>query len=105
PPPRNAAFHRCGAAGTDLASLTVLRRRAAMRSDGPEGAMTRRAFLGGALVGGLAAPLAAVAEPPTRPRHRIGMVERTSPTANAANVDAFRRGMREQGYAEAQAFV
>ncbi len=76
-----------------------------MRSDGPEGAMTRRAFLGGALVGGLAAPLAAVSEPPTRPRHRIGMVERTSPTANAANVDAFRRGMREQGYAEAQAFV
>jgi hypothetical protein len=42
----------------------------------------------------LAAPLAVAAQPPERP-DRIGMLERTSATVNAANLDGFRRGLRD----------
>ena len=80
-----------------------------MRTSGSMEAVTRRAFLTGGLAatlaGGLVAPLAAFAQPPSRRPYRIGMVERTSRAINAANVDAFRRGMQEQGYAEGEAFV
>jgi putative ABC transport system substrate-binding protein len=34
--------------------------------------------------------------------HRVGMLETRSVTLNAANVDAFRRGLRERGYREGQ---
>src|SRR5262249_24565709 len=34
-----------------------------------------------------------------------GMLERTSATINAANVDAFRQGLREYGYVEGQHYV
>ena len=37
--------------------------------------------------------------------YRIGMRERTSPAINAANVDAFRQGMRQFGYVERESFV
>src|SRR4029450_4554372 len=36
---------------------------------------------------------------------RIGMLERTSPAINAANLDGFRRGLRELGYVEKKNFV
>jgi ABC-type uncharacterized transport system substrate-binding protein len=37
--------------------------------------------------------------------YRIGMLERTSPTINTANLDGFRRGLRELGYVEGKNFV
>ena len=37
--------------------------------------------------------------------HRIGMLERTPAALNAANVDAFRQGLRELGYVEGESFV
>jgi putative ABC transport system substrate-binding protein len=37
--------------------------------------------------------------------YRIGMLETTSETANRANLDAFRRGLREAGYVEGQNLV
>lgn len=37
--------------------------------------------------------------------HRIGMLETTSESANRANLDAFRRGLREAGYVEGQNVV
>ena len=62
--------------------------------------MHRRMFLAGtgAL---LAAPLAAEAQPAGK-SYRIGMLETRSATLNAANVDAFRQGMRERGYKDGQ---
>ncbi len=37
--------------------------------------------------------------------YRIGMLERTSPAINAANVDSFRQGLRELGYVEGKSFL
>jgi len=37
--------------------------------------------------------------------YRIGMLERTSPAINAANVEGFRQGLRKLGYVEGQSFV
>src|SRR5262249_2191480 len=37
--------------------------------------------------------------------HRIGMLDHSSAELNAANLDGFRRGMRELGYVEGQDFV
>jgi putative ABC transport system substrate-binding protein len=54
-----------------------------------------------ALVG---APLGVHAAQPEK-LYRIGMLERTSAAINAANVDAFRQGLRERGYVEGQGFV
>ena len=60
---------------------------------------TRRRFLG-ALAGGLlAAPLAAEAQPAGKV-YCIGVLEPTSMALNAANLDAFRQGLRELGYVE-----
>jgi len=65
--------------------------------------MNRRAFvLGG--VAALAAPHATDAQYLEK-LYRIGMLERTSTTINAANLDAFRRGLRELGYVEGKNFV
>jgi ABC-type uncharacterized transport system substrate-binding protein len=64
---------------------------------------TRRVFLGTLAAGLLAAPL--VEAQPTGKVYRIGMLETTSPALNAANLDAFRRGLRELGYVEGQNFT
>jgi putative ABC transport system substrate-binding protein len=64
----------------------------------------RRTFLGALASGLLAAPLAAQAQPPGKV-YRIGMLERTSPATNAANFEAFRRGLRELGYVEGKNLV
>jgi ABC-type uncharacterized transport system substrate-binding protein len=63
--------------------------------------MDRRAFLGTLTGGLLAAPLAAAAQKAEK-LYRIGMLETRSATLNAANVDAFRAGMRELGYTQGQ---
>jgi putative ABC transport system substrate-binding protein len=47
------------------------------------------------------APLAAEAQPAGK-AYRIGMLETRSTALNAANIDAFRRGLRELGYKEGQ---
>ena len=65
--------------------------------------MDRRRFL--LTVGGcLAAPLAAPAQP-AGTRYRLGVLEMVGPEANAANLDAFRQGLRELGYVEGQHFL
>ena len=52
----------------------------------------------------LAAPLAAEAQPAGKV-YRIGVLEPTSMALNAANLDAFRQGLRELGYVEGQNLV
>jgi len=52
----------------------------------------------------LAPPLAVAARQPDK-LYRIGILERTSPAINAANVEAFRQGLRELGYVEGKNFV
>ena len=66
--------------------------------------MERRTFLGVMAGGLLAAPLAAEAQQAGKV-YRIGMLERTSPGTNAANLEAFRRGLRELGYVEGKNLV
>jgi putative tryptophan/tyrosine transport system substrate-binding protein len=65
--------------------------------------MDRRAFIGTLAGGLLAAPLAAEGQQ-TGKVYRIGMLETRSTVLNAANIDAFRRGLRELGYTEGQNF-
>jgi putative tryptophan/tyrosine transport system substrate-binding protein len=50
------------------------------------------------------APLA-VEAPPGGKVYRIGVLERTSMALNAANLGAFRQGLREFGYVEGQNVV
>jgi putative ABC transport system substrate-binding protein len=65
----------------------------------------RRMFAALILALGLvAAPLAVDAQRPEK-LYRIGMLERTSTAINAANVDAFRQGLRDLGYVEGKNFV
>lgn len=66
-------------------------------------AINRRAFLSSLIGAGLAAPLAVEAQQPEK-LYRIGMVERTSAGINAANIQAFRQGLRELGYVEGESF-
>ncbi len=66
--------------------------------------MDRRAFLGNVVGGLLTAPLAAQAQPTGRV-YRIGMLETISMALNAADLDAFRQGLRELGYVEGQNVV
>lgn len=42
---------------------------------------------------------------PPEKLYRIGMLERTSPAVNAANVDRFRQGLRDFGYVEGVSFA
>jgi putative tryptophan/tyrosine transport system substrate-binding protein len=63
----------------------------------------RRAFLAGSAVL-LAAPLVAEAQQAEK-IYRIGMLERTSTAIKAANLDGFRRGLRDLGYVEGKSFV
>ena len=66
--------------------------------------MKRREFI--ALLGGTTVtwPLAALAQQPKQ-LYLIGMLERTSPAINAANLEGFRQGLRELGYIEGKTFV
>ncbi len=66
--------------------------------------MCRGAFVLALLLLSLAAPLAVDAQASEKV-YRIGMLERTSPVINAANLDGFRRGLRELGYVEEKNFV
>src|SRR2546422_10567079 len=61
---------------------------------------TRRAFMAGALAVG-AAPLAAQEKKAGRV-YRIGVLESISLSDNAANIDEFRKGLRDLGYVEGQ---
>ena len=61
--------------------------------------MDRRTFLAGTGAVLLTAPLAAEAQPAGKV-YRIGVLEPTSMALNAANLDAFRQGLRELGYVE-----
>jgi len=63
--------------------------------------MNRRTFLCGLTLGTLALPLAAQAQQAGKV-YRIGMLETRSTALNAANIDAFRQGLRELGYTEGQ---
>ena len=63
--------------------------------------MDRRAFIGTLAGGLLAAPLAAEGQQ-TGKVYRIGMLETRSTVLNAANIDAFRQGLRELVYTEGQ---
>jgi putative ABC transport system substrate-binding protein len=62
------------------------------------------AFVLALLLLSLAEPRATNAQPSGKV-YRIGMLERTSPVSNAANLDSFRRGLRELGYVEGKNFV
>ena len=64
--------------------------------------MRRRTFIG--LVGGAVAawPLSARPQQPLGKVWRIGVLEMTSPTLNAANVEALREGLGILGYTEGQ---
>jgi putative tryptophan/tyrosine transport system substrate-binding protein len=66
--------------------------------------ITRRGFLRGLGGASLAAPLVAQAQQSDK-LYRIGMIERTPIGINAANVRAFRQGLRELGYVEGEHFV
>jgi thioesterase domain-containing protein len=62
--------------------------------------VNRREFI--SLLGGAAAwPMAARAQQPGKV-WRIGMLDTTSASLNAANLDAFRQGLRQLGYVEGQ---
>ena len=66
--------------------------------------MKRRDFIAG--LGGAAVvwPRAARAQQPAK-IYRIGVLETVSPSSNAKNIDALRRGLRELGYVENQNYV
>ncbi len=66
--------------------------------------MDRRHFLLTALAGALAVPLAAEAQHPDK-LYRIGVLERTSPAINAANLDSFRQGLHALGYVDGKSYA
>jgi putative ABC transport system substrate-binding protein len=68
--------------------------------------MDRRAFIAGATLGLLAAPLAAEAQPPTRV-FRLGLLGGSTPTSpEASHVwEGFFQGLRDLGYVEGQNVV
>jgi putative ABC transport system substrate-binding protein len=66
--------------------------------------VNKRKFI--TLLGGAAAtwPVGARAQQPAK-RYRIGMLETVSPALNAAQLDAFRSGLRQLGYVEGQTYT
>ena len=64
----------------------------------------RVAFAFALVVSLIAAPLGVGAAQPDK-LYRIGMLERTSTTINAANINALRQGLRDLGYVEGKNFV
>src|SRR5262245_35548794 len=66
--------------------------------------MDRRRFLLMSLAGALAAPLAAEAQKGGKV-WRIGLLETSTRTLNAANVEAFQQTLRQLGYIEAQNYT
>src|ERR1700693_219556 len=64
----------------------------------------RRAFIVTLTGGLLAVPLAAEAQPAGKV-YRIGVLETTPVAMHAANLDAFRQGLRELGYVERQNYA
>ena len=65
--------------------------------------MERRTFLGTLAGGLLAAPLGVEAQPAGKV-YRIGMLDTRSTVLNAANIEAFRQGLRDLGYKEGENF-
>ena len=61
-------------------------------------------FLGSLAGGLLAAPLASEAQQAGKV-YRIGVLEMTPVALNAANLEAFRQGLRELGYVERQNYA
>ncbi|PYN82321.1 MAG: ABC transporter substrate-binding protein [Candidatus Rokuibacteriota bacterium] len=75
------------------------------RQPSPNEVLMRRIGLAVILaVGFVLAPLAVKAQPADKV-YRIGMLERTSPAINAANLEGFRHGLRTLGYTEGKNFV
>jgi ABC-type uncharacterized transport system substrate-binding protein len=66
--------------------------------------MRRREFIMFVGFSAVARPIGALAQQ-TSKIWRVGMLETTSETLNAPNVNAFRRGLRELGYVEGQNLV
>ncbi len=85
-----------------IASTSASRSGSSAPGTGMAG-ISRRAFLGSLAGTSLAAPFVGEAQRPER-LYRVGMVERTSVEINAANVQGFRRGLRELGYVEGESF-
>jgi putative ABC transport system substrate-binding protein len=67
--------------------------------------MRRREFVGSLIGTAVAWPLAASAQQPASKLYHIGMLETVSPALNAANLNAFRKGLMELGYVERQNYV
>ena len=65
--------------------------------------MRRREFI--AFVGGLVVCNPAARAQRSSKLRRLGMLERTSPATNAANLDGLRQGLRELGHAEGENYV
>ena len=66
--------------------------------------MTAIALLATLVLGLLATPLAAEAQPAT-PVYRIGVLRSGSPTSDKHLLDAFRQGLHDLGYVEGQNLV
>src|SRR4029453_16262592 len=73
-------------------------------SRAPRATMRRREFIMFVGFSAVARPIGALAQK-TSKIWRVGMLETTSETLNAPNVNAFRRGLRELGYVEGQNLV
>ena len=67
--------------------------------------MDRRTFILGIASGLAMLPLTCIAQKAQDKVWRIGMLETTSPTLNAANLDAFRQRLRELGYVEGRNLI
>src|SRR4029450_10510865 len=78
--------------------------RASTWSKRPRPITHLRALTLALVLSAIAAPLAVDAQQSEK-LYRIGMLERTSPAINAANLDGLRQGLRELGYVEGKHFV